>query len=167
VRTAIVTGAARGIGAAIATRLAQDGLRVVVADLSAEAAGATAAALPGEGHIGLSVDVRDETSVDRLFDAAEAALGPVGVLVCNAGVLLLRDGGQRPAIVDTTLDEWEQSHAVNTRGTFLSVRAMLRRRIGAAGRRRGASSRCRPSRRSSAAIALPAPTSRRRPPSSA
>lgn len=127
-RTAIVTGAARGIGAAIATRLAQDGLRVVVADLSAEAAGATAAALAGEGHIGLSVDVRDETSVDRMFDVAEAALGPVGVLVCNAGVLLLREGGQRPAIVDTTLDEWEQSHAVNTRGTFLSVRAMLRRR---------------------------------------
>jgi 3-oxoacyl-[acyl-carrier protein] reductase len=128
VRTAIVTGAARGIGAAIATRLARDGLRVVVADLSPEAADATAAALPGEGHLGLSVDVRDEMSVERLFETSETALGPVGVLVCNAGVLLLREGGQRPAIVDTTLDEWEQSHAVNTRGTFLSVRAMLRRR---------------------------------------
>ncbi len=128
VRTAIVTGGARGIGAAIARRLAGEGLRVVVADLSAEAAHATAADLPGQGHLGLSVDVRDEASVDRLFDHAEAAAGPVGVLICNAGVLLLREGGQRPAIVDTTLEEWEQSHAVNTRGTFLSVRAMLRRR---------------------------------------
>ncbi len=128
VRIAIVTGAARGIGAAIAARLANDGLRVAVADLSVEAARATAAALPGDGHVGLAVDVRDEASVDRLFDETESSLGPVGVLVCNAGVLLLREGGQRPAIVDTTLDEWEQSHAVNTRGTFLSVRAMLRRR---------------------------------------
>jgi 3-oxoacyl-[acyl-carrier protein] reductase len=127
-RTAIVTGGARGIGRAIAERLARDGLRIAVADLSEAEARESAAALPGAGHLGMAVDVREEASVARLFDRVEAEAGPVGVLVCNAGILMLREGGARPPLAETTLDEWEQTHAVNTRGTFLCIREMLRRR---------------------------------------
>lgn len=127
-RTAIVTGGARGIGRAIAERLARDGLRIAVADLSEAEAREAAAALPGAGHLGMAVDVREEASVARLFDRVEAEAGPVGVLVCNAGILMLREGGARPPLAETTLDEWDQTHAVNTRGTFLCIREMLRRR---------------------------------------
>jgi 3-oxoacyl-[acyl-carrier protein] reductase len=127
-RIAIVTGGARGIGRAIATRLAADGLTIAVADRAEADAAACAAALPGDGHRGYALDVRDEVSVETLFDRVEKDLGPVGVLICNAGVLLLREGGVRPSLIETTLDEWEESHAVNTRGAFLSIRAMLRRR---------------------------------------
>lgn len=127
-RIALVTGGARGIGAGIARRLASDGLTAAIADLDPKAAQATAVSLPGTGHRGYGVDVRDEASVAKLFATVEADLGPISALVANAGVLLLREGGRRPAIVETTLEEWEQSHAVNTRGTFLCVREMLRRR---------------------------------------
>jgi NAD(P)-dependent dehydrogenase (short-subunit alcohol dehydrogenase family) len=127
-RIAIVTGGARGIGRAIATRLAQDGLTIAVADRAEPDASACAAALPGQGHCGYAVDVREEASVEALFDRVEQDLGPVGVLICNAGILLLRENGVRPSLIETTLDEWEESHAVNTRGAFLSIRAMLSRR---------------------------------------
>lgn len=127
-RVALVTGAARGIGAGIARRLAEDGLTIAIADLDPKAAQATAESLPGSTHRGYGVDVREEASVQALFDAVEADFGPLTVLVNNAGVLLLREGGRRPMIIETTLEEWEQSHAVNTRGTFLCTREMLRRR---------------------------------------
>lgn len=127
---AIVTGAARGIGAAIARRLARDGHAVALADMDGAAAAATAAAIGG-GARAWPVDVTDEASVAALFDAAEAALGPVGVLVCNAGILLLREDGQRAPLAETTLDEWERTQAVNLRGTFLCCREMLRRRTAA------------------------------------
>jgi 3-oxoacyl-[acyl-carrier protein] reductase len=127
-RVALVTGAARGIGGAIAARLARDGMTIVVADILAADAAQTAASLPGEGHVGLVVDVRDERSVEALFDAAETQVGPVSVLVCNAGLLILRENGERAPLTQTTLEEWETSQSVNARGTFLSIRAMLRRR---------------------------------------
>lgn len=127
-RVALITGAARGIGAGIARRLAADGLTIAIADLDPKAAQATADSLPGSGHRGYAVDVRDEAAVKALFDAVETDFGPFAILVANAGILLLREGGRRPLIVETTLEEWEQSHAVNTRGTFLCTREMLRRR---------------------------------------
>lgn len=127
-RLALLTGGARGIGAAIARRLAEDGLTVVIADLEVEAAEATAAALPGQGHQAFKLDVSVEADVESLFDKLEAEHGAISVLVCNAGVLIL-PGGQRPPIWETPLEEWEKTHAVNTRGTFLCVRAYLRRRL--------------------------------------
>jgi len=127
-RIALLTGGARGIGAAIARRLADDGLTVVIADLEVEAAKSTAAALPGQGHQAYKLDVSVEADVELLFDKLEAEHGAISVLVCNAGVLIL-PGGQRPPIWDTPLEEWEKTHAVNTRGTFLCVRAYLRRRL--------------------------------------
>lgn len=125
-RLALVTGGGRGIGEAVCRQLASAGLRVVVADIDGENARSVAASL-GAGHIGATVDVADEASVVALFDAVEAQHGPVAVLVCVAGVLILPNG-ERPMIKDMTLDDWERSFAVNTRGAFLCSREYLRRR---------------------------------------
>lgn len=127
-KLALVTGAGRGIGAAIAERLAADGWRVAVADLTREPAQQTAAALSGSGHSGWAVDVADEASVDRLFAAVEQQHGPITALVCNAGILLMQPDGERPTIFDLSLDDWERTHAVNTRGVFLCIRAFARLR---------------------------------------
>ena len=125
-RLAVVTGGGRGIGEAIARQLAAQGLRVVVADIDAANAARVADSL-GAPHLGRAVDVADERAVDSLFDEIEASAGPVAVLVCVAGLLIL-PGGERPMIKDMSLDTWERSFAVNARGAFLCSRAYLRRR---------------------------------------
>lgn len=128
-RLAVVTGGGRGIGEAICSHLARTGLRVVVADIDGDNAGRVAARLGGQGsgHAAHKLDVSDEASVSRMFNEVEAAHGPVAVLVCVAGVLLLPNG-ERPFIKDMTLDDWERTYAVNTRGAFLCSREYLRRR---------------------------------------
>lgn len=73
------------------------------------------------------MDVADEESVEALFAAVERDLGPVAVLVCNAGKLLLHEG-RRPLIAETSLDNWQDMLGVNATGTFLCARAFLRRR---------------------------------------
>ncbi|MBK7654163.1 MAG: SDR family oxidoreductase [Burkholderiaceae bacterium] len=125
-RIAIVTGGGQGIGAGICRQLAAAGLTVVVADIQADKASSVAAAL-GSRHASRAVDVSDEAAVVQLFDDVEAHIGPVGVLVCAAGLLIL-PGGERPMIADMSLDTWERSFAVNTRGAFLCSREYLRRR---------------------------------------
>jgi NAD(P)-dependent dehydrogenase (short-subunit alcohol dehydrogenase family) len=125
-RVALVTGGGRGIGAAICIHLARTGLRVVVADIDGASAEQVAAGL-GAGHTAASVDVADEQAVVTLFDKTEREVGPVAVLVCAAGLLIL-PGGERPLIKDLDLDTWERSFAVNTRGAFLCSREFLRRR---------------------------------------
>ena len=126
-RLALVTGGGRGIGAQICRVLAQAGLVVVAADIDEDAARATAATLPGTAHLGECADVTDESSVERLFETVERQVGPVAVLVCNAGRLLLRDG-KRPYIHETTVENWNDTFAVNALGTFLCSRAYLARR---------------------------------------
>ena len=81
-RTALVTGAARGIGAAIATELAAQGHRVAVADILDQDAAKTAAAIDG---VAVHLDVTDGGSVDQAVAEAEEALGPLEILVNNAG----------------------------------------------------------------------------------
>ena len=125
-RLAVVTGGGRGIGEAVSRQLAAQGLGVIVADIDGSNAARVASGL-GPGHAGLAVDVSDEASVARLFETVETSHGPVGVLVCAAGVLIL-PGGERPLIKDMTLDNWERSFAVNARGAFLCSREFLRRR---------------------------------------
>lgn len=127
-RTAFITGGAGSLGFATASTLAADGLRIIVADMSEEAAQQAAAALPGGPHIGIVCDVTDEAAVARAFDAAEQALGPVGVLVTFAGYIGQAADEPRPAIADMDLERWERLFAINTRGTFLCVREMARRR---------------------------------------
>ncbi|MCC6193997.1 MAG: SDR family oxidoreductase [Burkholderiales bacterium] len=126
-RLALITGAARGIGAAVATRLAKAGYRIAVSDLDLAACRSVVDALPGSGHNAWRLDVTSEAEVASAFDAIEAAEGPISILICNAGLLILRNG-ERPLVIDTSLKEWEATHAVNTTGTFLCAREYLRRR---------------------------------------
>ncbi|WP_203236232.1 SDR family NAD(P)-dependent oxidoreductase [Methylobacterium crusticola] len=128
-RIALVTGGGRGIGQEVCRVLAGAGLTVAAADIDGAAAGRTAADLPGGGHTGYAADVADEASVETLFAAAERDLGPVAVLVCNAGKLLLHEG-RRPLIAETSLANWQDMLGVNATGTFLCARAFLRLRAG-------------------------------------
>jgi 3-oxoacyl-[acyl-carrier protein] reductase len=112
-RTAVVTGAARGLGAAIARRLHDDGDRVVLADLDAEGGERVAAEL-GEPATALEHDVRDPSSWERLL----AAAGDVEVLVNNAARTELR------SFWEIDLDEWDDVLATNLRGTYLGCRVV-------------------------------------------
>jgi NAD(P)-dependent dehydrogenase (short-subunit alcohol dehydrogenase family) len=125
-RVAIVTGAARGIGEATARALARDGFAVAVADLDIGGARRVAETLAGDGHA-FQVDLVEERSVEELFTQVESKLGPVAVLACVAGGPFLTPG-RRPSIVETTTENWVRTEALNSRGPFLCIRAMLRRR---------------------------------------
>ncbi|WP_066944270.1 SDR family NAD(P)-dependent oxidoreductase [Streptomyces lushanensis] len=119
-RTAIVTGAARGIGAAVAERLGQDGLAVGVVDLDEADCAATVEAITGNGGSAMAVaaDVADEAAVTAAVARVAEELGPPTVLVNNAGV------GPRADLVDMTTEQWDMVMGVNLRGTFLVTRAV-------------------------------------------
>ena len=123
-KTAIVTGASRGIGAAVAERLAKDGFTVVVNYAGSEAeASALVKAIKSAGGQAVSVqaDVSKVADVSRLFDAAEKQLGAVDVLVNNAGIMALSSLG-------TTTDELFDRHvSVNLKGTFNGLREAAKR----------------------------------------
>lgn len=108
--TAVVTGAGRGIGAAIAAALAAAGASVAIWDLEGALAAETASALPGGRSTGITVDVTDRASVEAALAATEAALGPVGILVNNAGI----DKIER--FVDSAEETWEKLVKVNYLG---------------------------------------------------
>ncbi len=116
---AVVTGGAGAIGAAVCHRLADAGTRVAVLDLHAAAAEQIAAALPGEGHVGLGIDVADTEAVRAGLAGVEADLGPITILVNVAG------WDRFVPFVDTTPEFWEQIIAINYRGTLNTVHAVL------------------------------------------
>ena len=130
---AIVTGAARGLGAAIAGRLARDGADVVLLDVSAdvtataERLGSTgdAKARPGQVALGLVADVSDERACAAAVDRAVSAIGGVDVLVNNAGI-----GGPDTDVTGTSLTEFRRVLDVNLTGTFLMCRAVAKVMIG-------------------------------------
>jgi 3-oxoacyl-[acyl-carrier protein] reductase len=123
-RVAIVTGGSRGIGAAVAARLARDGFAVVV-NYSGDPAPAEAVvrAIEAAGGRALTAraDVSDPGAVRTLFDAAEAAFGGVDVLVNNAGIMTLA------AIGDMEDAAFDRLIAVNLKGTFNTLREAARR----------------------------------------
>ena len=118
-QVALVTGASRGIGAAIAKRLARDGFTVIVNYTeSAEPAEALVRTIQQAGGQALAAkaDVSNPTDVRRLFDAAEAAFGGVDVLVNNAGIMNLAN------IADADDASFDRQIAVNLKGTFNTLR---------------------------------------------
>jgi 3-oxoacyl-[acyl-carrier protein] reductase len=121
-RVALVTGASRGIGRAIALALAGAGADVVVncreRVRSAEEA-AEAVRARGRRALAIAADVSDAGAVERMVRSAEAGLGPVDVLVNNAGVAIPRD------LDELTEEEFDRTLAVNLKGAFLCTRAVL------------------------------------------
>jgi 3-oxoacyl-[acyl-carrier protein] reductase len=118
-RVAVVTGGARGIGAAIAVRLAADGLAVAVLDLDEAACATTVTKITEAGGRALAVgaDVSDAAAVQAAVERIATELGPPVVLVNNAGVI--RDN----LLFKMTDDDWETVMAVHLRGAFLMSRA--------------------------------------------
>jgi NAD(P)-dependent dehydrogenase (short-subunit alcohol dehydrogenase family) len=127
-KIAIVTGGGRGIGREVCRTLADNGFVVAAADIDGSNAERTASELSGEGHRSFRVDVSDEVSVESVVAQVENELGPVTVLVCNAGKLLL-DEGRRPLLTETSFANWQDMLGVNATGAFLCARAYLRRRV--------------------------------------
>ena len=123
-KVAIVTGASRGIGAAVAERLADDGLTVVI-NYSGDVKSAEALARKIEAKGGRALtaraDVSDVNAVREMFDAAEAAFGGVDVLVNNAGIMKLAK------IADSDDSLFDLQIAVNLKGTFNALREAARR----------------------------------------
>ncbi len=109
-RVAVVTGAGRGIGRAIAETLQGNGARVAAFDLEAPA---------HPGILGIACDVSDESAVDRGFSEVERQLGAVSVLVLNAGIFPI------VPFEETTLEVWERTLAINLTGGFLCAKRAL------------------------------------------
>ncbi len=114
-RVAMVTGAAQGIGAAIAETLHRDGAKVAIADVRIDAATQTSAAIDSVSvrSLPVEVDVRSRESVAHAFEAVEAALGPVDILVNNAAVTA------QGSVWEIEPEEWDDVLTVNLRGTLL------------------------------------------------
>jgi NAD(P)-dependent dehydrogenase (short-subunit alcohol dehydrogenase family) len=120
-KTAIVTGAASGIGLAVAWRMAQAGANVLCADLDGAAAEVLAARLIAEGHRAKAaqVDVADEGSVRRMADAAMDWTGRIDSAVANAGIMVEGD------LLALSLTDWNRAMQVNATGAFLTARAVM------------------------------------------
>ena len=125
---AIVTGAARGLGAAVADRLVRGGASVALVDVNAEVekvAGRLSGIRPDSVAVGLVADVSDEAACEAAVSRATSVLGGVDVLVNNAGI-----GGPDTTVIDTPVMEFRHVLEVNLTGTFLASRAAARVMVG-------------------------------------
>jgi rhamnulose-1-phosphate aldolase/alcohol dehydrogenase len=120
-KVAFVTGAASGIGKAIATRLVRDGAVVVIADLDESKAQAVAAELgTSDVAIGVGIDVRSEQAVQEALAKTALAFGGVDIVVNNAGVSLSKP------LLETTEADWDFQHDIMAKGSFLVSREAAR-----------------------------------------
>ncbi|MBB3948644.1 meso-butanediol dehydrogenase/(S,S)-butanediol dehydrogenase/diacetyl reductase [Rhizobium skierniewicense] len=121
-KTVVITGASRGIGAAIAKRFAEEGANLVVS-ANEEAVHLIAKQIQADGGKAISFvgDVTSKTSVVDLYDAAETAFGSVDVSIQNAGVITIAK------VEDMTENEWDKVMAVNTKGVFLCAQEAIAR----------------------------------------
>lgn len=126
-QVALVTGSTRGIGHAIAVALHRAGAKVAVHGRDAAKAAEVAAAI-GAGTVGVAGDIADAAQVDAMIGEVERALGPIGILVNNAG--LTRDN----LLLRLTPDDWDTVLDANLKGAFLctkaAIRAMMKARSG-------------------------------------
>ncbi|MDA0337601.1 MAG: SDR family NAD(P)-dependent oxidoreductase [bacterium] len=122
-RVAVVTGAARGIGYAIARRLVDEGARVIIMDVDAEGAARAAAELGGDTGA-ITADISREADVDRAFAQVVSDAGHLDILVNNAGIV-----GTDTPVRDLQVADWDQVLNINLKGTFLCSRAAVRHMI--------------------------------------
>src|SRR6185369_2491292 len=118
-QAAIVTGAATGIGEAIARRLARAGATIAVADLDADGADVVAASIGGDSF-GVGMDISRADSVEQAIAAVLARRGQIDVLINNAGI-----AGRAAPLWDQTDEDWQRVIAVNMTGVFNTCRAVI------------------------------------------
>jgi len=132
-KSAVVTGAAGGLGFAFADGLTRAGARVAIADINAGAARKAAETLAAQGGaaIAASVDVSDEASVEAMVSQVVAAYGSIDILVNNAGIYA---GLKRKPFFEITTEEWDRVMSVNLKGAFLCAKAVYPRMKGRGGK---------------------------------
>ena len=111
-KIALVTGAAQGIGYACAEAIVESGARMVLGDINADGVAAAADKL---GAVGIACDMADPAQIAELFDRIEAEVGPVSILVNNAGIALPNE------FLETSLEQFRAVIDVNLTGTFLAL----------------------------------------------
>ena len=120
-KVAIITGAARGMGAAEARLFASEGAKVVLADVQVEDGQAVTNEITGSGGAAIFVemDVSIQADWDRTIDAALSNFGKIDILINNAGII------ERDDLMETTEETWDRIMAVNAKGVFLGVKAVI------------------------------------------
>jgi meso-butanediol dehydrogenase/(S,S)-butanediol dehydrogenase/diacetyl reductase len=128
-KVAIVTGAARGIGRAIALRLADDGAAVAVADLNLDGVQSVAGEIEGVGGraAAVQVDVADTGATSALVAETVERFGRLDVMVANAGIIQVKP------LLELSAEDWDRTFAVNVRGVFLSFQAAARQMVAQGG----------------------------------